>query len=92
MAKVNKIASRQRAAEHRSNEILKEYRKDPSLHKGASWWTRFFGDDKYSPQAVDFHRMALNMLVGRGLLEKTQKVYNGKIGNSYRLREDARNT
>lgn len=74
-----------RALEHRRNAIMKVFRASPSIEKGASWFTTFFGGNKYKPDDVAFNRAALRGLVGQGLLIKTQKVYNGKIGNSYRL-------
>lgn len=75
----------ERALEHRRQAIMKVFRASPNIEKGASWFTTFFGENKYKPQNVRFTRSALNGLVGQGLLIKTQKSYRGKIGNSYRL-------
>lgn len=75
----------ERALEHRRQAIMKVFKASPGLEKGASWFCSFFNCNKYDPQEVAFHRTALRGLVAQGLLIKTQKRYNGKLGNSYRL-------
>lgn len=74
-----------KALEHRRQAIMKVFLASPELCRGASFFTELMGRNKYNAKDVMFTRTALRGLVEKGFLQKVQKRYNGKIGNSYRL-------